>query len=105
MLWNISLLFFINLFLCTGVSPFDACGQWNKREAIRFSGTGAIVGLVNVALVNKNKVYQFCASFLGLSARWRTPFIGVAFHFLTFVLEIQTSPKYLLAWLIPHSHG
>ena len=69
-------------------AQFDAYGLWNKREAIRFSGTGAIIGLVYVALLNKNKVYQFWASFLGLSARWRTPFIGVAFHFLTFVLEI-----------------
>ena len=76
---------FASMYVC---APFDACGLWNKREAIRFSGTGAIVGLVYGALVNKNKVYEFCASFLGLSARWRTPFIGVAFNFLTFVLEI-----------------
>ena len=92
MCWNISLLFFIKLFLCTGVSPACMCVHrlmlvdYGIKE--RPSNSGAIIGLIYVALLNKNKVYQFWASFLGLSARWRTPFIGVAFHFLTFVLEI-----------------
>jgi hypothetical protein len=47
-------------------APFDTCGLWKKREAIRFSGTVAIVGLVYVALLNKNKVYQICADYSGV---------------------------------------
>ena len=77
-------------------APFDACGLWNKRQAIRFRGTGAIIGLVYAALLNKNKVYQFRASFLGLSARWRTPFIGVAFHFLTLSWKFKLYPNIYL---------
>ena len=36
----------------------------------------------------KAEVYHCADSLLGLSPIWRTPFIGVAFNFLTFVLEI-----------------